>query len=280
MPTNLLPIEAAPLGAAGVGQTALLIAAWRAMEAEQIDPLVIDPIANIFVGPEMAAWVDRVTQSSVSTRHLINYRTRYFDDYLAGEMERGVTQVVLLGAGLDTRSLRLGRPGVTFFEIDRREVIDYKRQRLERFGYFTPSVFVEADYIREDWLAALEARGFKPGEETYFIWEGNTMYIPAEAISSFLIRLRARVARFRISFDYVADGMIEGNAATQLVRQFETMGAKWVTGFADIQPLAAQAGLTLLENRRVSEVVESSPFRVALGDLFADYSICTMSHER
>lgn len=268
-----------PLSDAGVGQTSLLIAAWRAMEAEQIDPLVLDPIANIFVGPGRAAWVERVTQASVSTRHLINYRTRYFDDYLVSEMERGVRQVVLLGAGLDTRSLRLGRSSVSFFEIDRSEVLGFKKQQLERFGYFTPSAFMAGDYIHDDWIACLGGQGFQPAVETYFIWEGNTMYLPAEAILGFLIQLKYKIARFRISFDYVSDRMIQGNAATNLVNQFETMGAKWITGFADIQPIAEQAGLTLLENKRVSEVVKSSPFRVALGDFFRDYSICTMSYD-
>ena len=278
MQTDLTPRETDLLSNAGVGRTSLLIAAWRAMEAEQIDPLVIDPIANIFVDQETAAWANEVAQASVSTRHLINYRTRYFDDYLREEVRRGVTQIVILGAGLDTRSLRLGNSGVTFLEVDRAEVLRFKRRQLERFGYFIPSHFIEADYIQDDWMASLEDVGFRPESETYFIWEGNTMYIPSDAILSFLSQLKSEVPRFKISFDFVSEEMIRGKAATDLVDQFENMDAKWVTGFADIGPVATRVGLTLLENLRVSDVVKPSPHRGGLGDFFQDYLICTLGH--
>lgn len=266
----------------GVGQTCLLIAAWRAREAEQIDPLFVDPVANIFITPGMESWVDQVTQASVSTRHLISYRTRYFDDCLLSEMERGVVQVVLLGAGLDTRSLRLGHPSVSFYEVDQAEVLAYKKQQLEANGYSVRSHLIEGDYIRDDLFGLLKSRGFKAEEETYFIWEGNTMYIPVEAIVSFLTRLRTEVLRFRISFDYLSEEMIQRNTgfegAVNLVDGFAKMGAPWVTGFAGIQRVAGETSLTVLENKWVSEVVESSRFRETLSrDLFQHYSVCTLS---
>ena len=271
-----------PLADCGVGQTCLLIAAWRAREAEQIDPLFVDPIANIFVPATSEAWVEKMTQASVSTHTLISYRTRYFDDYLRGEMERGVAQVVLLGAGLDTRSLRLGHPAVAFFEIDQREVLAYKQQQLERCGYAARSRFIAGDYIRDDLFALLESRGFTAGEETYFIWEGNTMYIPADAILAFLRGLKSRMPRFRISFDYLSEEMIQRNTgfegAGNLVNGFANMGAPWVTGFADIGLVAARTGLALLENKWMVDVVAPSPLRVTLGrDLFRHYSVCTLS---
>lgn len=275
-------LETGGLSDEGVGQTCLLIAAWRAKEAEQIDPLFVDAIANIFITPAMEPWVDQVTQASVSTRHLISYRTRYFDDCLVREMERGVKQVVLLGAGLDTRSLRLGHPSVSFYEIDQGEVLAYKQQQLEDNGYAVLSHLIEGDYIRDHVLALLTSRGFKADEETYFIWEGNTMYIPEEAIVSFLRQLRIEVLRFRISLDYLSEEMIQQNTgfegAVNLVNGFAKMGAPWVTGFADIHHVAGQTGLTILENKWVAEVVDPSQLRETLSrDLFRHYSVCTLS---
>jgi methyltransferase (TIGR00027 family) len=270
------------LSGGGVGQTCLLIAAWRAKEAEQIDPLFVDPIANIFITPEMESWVDEVTQASVSTRHLISYRTRYFDDYLVREIERGVTQVVLLGAGLDTRSLRLGHPSVSFYEIDQSEVLSYKQRQLGSHGYAARSHFIAGDYIRDDLLALLKSRGFKADVETYFIWEGNTMYIPGDVIFAFLNQLRTEVLRFRISFDYLSEEMIQRNTgfegAVNLVNGFAKMGAPWVTGFASIHQITEQTGLSITENKWVAEVVDPSPFRETLSrDIFRHYSVCTLN---
>jgi methyltransferase (TIGR00027 family) len=277
--------QAEPLGESGVGQTCLLIAGWRAREAEQIDPLFVDPIANIFVSPETAAWVDEVTAASVSTCRLIAYRTRYFDDYLRNEQQRGVKQVVLLGAGLDTRALRLGDPGVAFYEIDGGAVLAYKRAQLERHGYASASRFIAGDYLRDDWLASLRDHGFSAEAETYFIWEGNTMYLPAEAIVALLSRVRTEVPRARISFDYVSEDMIRRQTgfvgADQLVSGFEQMGAAWVTGFAEIGRVADRAGLRVVESKLMVDVVPPSRFRPGLSrDLFRHYSVCTLSsHE-
>lgn len=275
--------QAESLGERGVGKTSLLIAGWRARESEQIDPLFVDPLANIFVSPAMAGWIDEVTAASVSTCRLIAYRTRYFDDRLRFEQRHGVQQVVLLGAGLDTRALRLGEPAVAFFEIDGADVLGYKRATLERHGYAIASRLIAADYLRDDWLASLREQGFRVDAETYFIWEGNTMYLPAEAIVALLARIRVEVPRARISFDYVSEDMIRRqtgfSGANQLVNGFERMGAAWVTGFDDIRSVAERAGLPVIENKLMVEVVAPSRFRPGLSrELFRHYSVCTVGH--
>ncbi len=276
--------ETDPLSEGGVGRTSLLIAAWRADEAERIDPLVIDSIANIFVPPATRRWVEEMTRTSESTRQLISYRTRFFDDALVAEFKRGVKQVVVLGAGLDTRSLRLGGAGVTFYEVDCEAVLSYKQRQLADHGYAAEaSVYVPGDYIRDDVWALLKARGFDAGAETFFIWEGNTMYIPAEAIIAFLGRLKAEVPRFRIAFDYLSEELIARDtgfsSAGKLVAGFESAGAPWVTGFTDIARLAERAGLALVEDKRIVDVMPPSRFRVALDrELFRHYSVCTLSN--
>lgn len=266
----------------GVGRTSLLIAAWRAWEAVQIDPLFIDPIANIFVPPVLEPWIETISRTSESTRHLIGYRTRYFDDWLAAELKRGVGQVVLLGAGLDTRAIRLGQASAIFFEIDQADVLGFKQAQLERHGYTARSQFVAADYVRDNWLDRLERCGLDPARETAFIWEGNTMYLPAAAIEALLTELRQRIPRARISFDYLSAELIARVAgADQLLDGFANIGAPWVTGFDGIGPLAEQAGLEVLDDRRMTDAVSPSPFRISLtGDLFRHYSVCTLGrHE-
>jgi methyltransferase (TIGR00027 family) len=269
----------------GVGQTCLLIAAWRAKESEQIDPLFVDPIANVFITADLDAWVDEVTRRSVSTRQLIGFRTRYFDDRLKAAMDRGVKQVVVLGAGLDTRAIRMGRSGVIFFEVDQADVLTYKQHRLERHGYSVNSRFAAGDYIREDLIPLLQGQGFRTDDETYFIWEGNTMYLTLSEVQGLLGTLKARVTRFGISFDYLSEELIQGNTglrgAGELVIGFEEMGAPWVSGFSDLKELAAQCGLGIIENRKMVDASEALPFQPRLDpDLFRHYSVCTLSsHE-
>lgn len=265
-----------------VGRTCLIIAAWRAREAERIDPLFIDSIANIFIDSEAEALENELARASASSRCLISYRTKYFDQALLKEMDRGVRQVVLLGAGLDTRSLRLGDRAVRFFEVDQHDVLGYKQQQLGRYGYTACSRFIDGDYIRDDILRLLEDHGFNPNSETYFIWEGNTMYIPAQEIFSLLSKLKKQIASFRISFDYLSEEMIQRTTgfegASELVKGFESMGAPWVTGFKDIYQVAQQTDLTVVENKLIIDAVEPSRSRVSMDrGLFCNYSVCTLS---
>jgi methyltransferase (TIGR00027 family) len=278
--TEQFAIDTDPIS--GVGQTSLLIAAWRAQETERIDPLFVDSIANIFVTPAMAPWIDRITAASVSTRTLVSYRTRYFDDCLRSEQRRGVAQFVFLGAGLDTRALRLGADDAAIYEIDRAEVLAYKRRQLERHGYTLRSELIAGDYLHEDVFALLRAHGFASERETYVIWEGNTMYLPAEAIVGLLTRLRREVPRCRISFDYLSEELIRRRTgfagASQLVDGFANLSAPWVTGFADIRELAARAGFAVVENKWIADVVGATDQRLTAGrELFRDYSVCTLS---
>ncbi len=266
-----------------VGHTSLLIAAWRAQETEQIDPLFIDPIANIFIDPDTRVLADRMNSTSASTRYLINYRTKYFDDCLLREIDNGVKQVILLGAGLDTRSLRLGNDSIRFFEIDHQDVLVFKRQRLEKYGYSVRSRLVPGDYIKEDTLKLFLANGFDPDQETLIIWEGNSMYIPVDAIVSLLSYLSVNLHRFRIAFDYLSDKVIQGttgfNSAAELIKGFESLGAPWVTGFDDINQLAEQTDLRVVENLWMTEVVASSRSHLSLNSgLFSNYSVCTLAN--
>jgi methyltransferase (TIGR00027 family) len=268
----------------GVGQTSLLIAAWRAQEAEEIDPLFVDAIANIFVNAETRALSDKMMRASASTRYLINYRTKYFDERLSKVLSQGVAQVVILGSGLDSRAIRLGDNRVRFFEVDQPEVLAFKQQQLTQYGYDCNSRMIGGNYIQDDVIALLVNHGFDPGQETYFIWEGNTMYIPLPDIISLLQKLRWHVANFKISFDYLSPEMIRKTTgfkpASDLVNGFENMAAPWVTGIDDIQPIAGEAGLVVIENLWMIDVVAASSWRVSLDrSLFRNYSVCTLASD-
>ncbi len=170
-----------------VGATALLVATARALEAQKPDPLAVDPYAEMFcraVGGNAADVLDgkkpdHQLKSLDWGQHFVNYqgaRTRFFDNYFLQAAEAGVRQVVILAAGLDSRAYRLAWPdATTIFELDRPQVLDFKREVLTEQGAKPNAERREiAIDLREDWPQALRDSGFEPAEPSAWIAEGLT----------------------------------------------------------------------------------------------------------
>ena len=177
-----------------VGATALFVATARALEAQKPDPLAVDPYAEVFcraVGGRAADVLDgRVPDHELKTddfgRHFVNFqgaRTRYFDEYFRRAADAGVRQVVILAAGLDSRACRLPWPdGTTIFELDRPQVLDFKREVLASQGAQPRAERREiAVDLREDWPQALRDNGFDASKPSAWIAEGLLIYLPADA---------------------------------------------------------------------------------------------------
>lgn len=101
-------------------------------------------------------------------------RARFFDDFFAQVTDAGIRQVVIVAAGLDSRSYRLSWPaGTTVYEIDQPEVIEFKTTTLSKIGAkpTTEHRTVGID-LRSDWLAALRAAGFDDAQPTAWLAEG------------------------------------------------------------------------------------------------------------
>jgi methyltransferase (TIGR00027 family) len=177
-----------------VGSTALFVATARALEAQKPDPLAVDPYAEVFCravgGPAADVLDGKVPEHHLKTpdwgEHFINFqgaRTRYFDEYFGRAAGAGVRQVVILAAGLDSRAYRLDWPsGTTIFELDRPQVLDFKREVLSAHGARPRAERREiAVDLREDWPQALRDSGFDPAKPSAWIAEGLLIYLPADA---------------------------------------------------------------------------------------------------
>lgn len=177
-----------------VGSTALFVATARALEAQKPDPLAVDPFAEVFcraVGGNAADVLDgKCPEHQLRTddfgEHFVNFqgaRTRYFDDYFRRAADAGVRQVVILAAGLDSRAYRLSWPeDSTIFELDRPQVLDFKREVLAEQGAKPSAERREvAVDLREDWPQALRNNGFDSAKPSAWIAEGLLLYLPATA---------------------------------------------------------------------------------------------------
>ncbi|WP_405613811.1 class I SAM-dependent methyltransferase [Streptomyces sp. NBC_01508] len=180
--------------AGGVGLTALMVAAARAIETHRHDSLARDVYAEHFVlaAPASAGWPVRPRQVEDGDANPLwgrfaryfGLRTRVLDDFLLRSVhEGGARQVVLLGAGLDSRAFRLDWPtGRVIFEIDQEEVLAFKHQVLGGLSA-TPKaarVTVPID-LRADWAGALTGAGFDPAAPTVWLAEGLLFYLPGTA---------------------------------------------------------------------------------------------------
>ncbi|MFE5590322.1 class I SAM-dependent methyltransferase [Streptomyces sp. NPDC056549] len=200
--------SAAPGGVGvGVGRTALLVAAARAIETHRPDALAHDPLAEHFVraATVSADWPvhpDQVPDGAADPLwgrlgRYFGLRTRALDDHLLRSVRAGVRQVVLLGAGLDARAFRLDwPPGCTVHEIDTEQVLAFKREVLDVIGARPTAArrTVPAD-LRGDWADALVRAGFDRTVPTAWLAEGLLLYLPADAERRLVARVHALSAR-------------------------------------------------------------------------------------
>ncbi|MET9955905.1 class I SAM-dependent methyltransferase [Streptomyces sp. NPDC006339] len=182
----------------GVGLTALLVAAARAIETQRHDSLAQDIHAEHFVraAPACSEWPVRLQQVPDGDAdplwgrfaRYFGLRTRVLDDFLLRSVRTGARQVVLLGAGLDTRAFRLDWPsGLVVYEIDRAGVLAFKERVLSDLAAAPKArrVPVPAD-LRADWVTALTTAGFDPAAPSVWLAEGLLFYLPGPVETSLI----------------------------------------------------------------------------------------------
>jgi len=264
--------------------TAFVVAEFRAEENLELAPLYRDAIVGLFLNEETRRAAGRVAASFPQVRDLVRLRTKYLDDMLEKHLASSVRQVVILGAGLDTRAVRKRAPGVTYFEIDDASTLEVKRACYEREGIEADLKLIPGNYVTDGMFGLLGHHGFDPGLPTYFIWEGNTMYLPIDGVKQILTELRTCMRWFRLSFDYMAEAVITRTTGdpgiVSLVESFARMGAPWRSGIRDIRALAHELRLSLIENVRTAELHLAYWRDRPMGSpIFNFYSLCTLGGE-
>lgn len=120
-------------------------------------------------------------------------RTKFFDQQVLAALDRGVRQIVILGAGYDDRALRFRVPGVRYFELDHPDTQTDKRLRLERMGAVTDDlVLASADFRHVKAADVLADHGHDPSRSSVFICEGLLVYLDQPATIDLLGGLRSR----------------------------------------------------------------------------------------
>jgi len=177
-----------------VGKTALIVAACRASETRKDASVRLfnDPYASILAGKEGDEIFQLACTILPNIQEGIAVRTKHIDDLMEEWVLHGnIKQVVILGAGMDTRALRLGfGADVTVFELDFADVLQYKTTLLERCDIVPSSkgkrVCVTMDVRDLDWRKTLIEKGFKSDQSSAWILEGLLMYLPEKDVHAVL----------------------------------------------------------------------------------------------
>ena len=169
-------------------------------------------------------------------------RVKHIDHVLRAELELGIEQLVILGAGFDTRAYRFADrlASVPVFELDHPVTAALKQARVRRVLGALPNhvTYVCADLEREDLGEALMAAGYQPAARTLFIWSGVSFYLSAEAVGSVLAFVRrCSGPGSSIVFDYHYQGFTDGSreyyGSREGRRRVDELGEPCIFGIED-----------------------------------------------
>jgi methyltransferase (TIGR00027 family) len=198
-----------------------------------------DPYAVHFINPKIIEFgIKHPEEAKIKVQamedHLpglsssIMARVRYFDDMVTEAIENGLEQLVILGAGYDTRAYRIEglKEKVKVFEVDHPNTQNFKKEKItEIFGSLPDHVtYVPIDFETQKLELKLFENGYNESLKTLFIMEGLIMYIPPEAVDetlNFIVKNSGMGSQ--IIFDYYPESVVDGTTALavgQNIRNF------------------------------------------------------------
>jgi methyltransferase (TIGR00027 family) len=203
----------------GPSKMAEVVALIRAGESEKPEDerICYDPYAICFASPEMLEFMARdpekyKAEREQMERNLPGYtnsvvaRVRYFDDIIKLSAQKGLEQLVIMGAGYDTRAYRIEElEKVHVFEVDHPDTIEVKKDKIkEIFGIIPAHVtYVPADLEVEKLDLRLAESGYDKTKKTLFAMEGLIYYLPPEAVDELLsFIVHSSGEKSAVVFDY------------------------------------------------------------------------------
>ena len=263
--------------------TAFIVAEFRAEENAETAPLYTDNVVKIWLNEETKRIAGEIAQNSPAAKEMIKLRTKYFDDVLSNQILAGCKQVVILGSGLDTRAARMNGESVDYWEIDDRATLELKAETLKANKVTANVRYIPGDYVQDNLIALLRQSQLDFEQPTYFLWEGNTTLLAKKDVIFVLEQIRDNFNDFKLSFDYMSQKVIARTTGYQdindYIDKYESMYAPWITGFENIETLAEDLKVKIIDNFSTAELHEQyRPHRSLESNLLKFYFVCTLEN--
>ena len=250
----------------GPSRTALMIARQRAVH-QIVDhgSILYDPFAMKLLREDEKDVLQFANQHPLASigRLFIAARSRIAEDALSNAVQRGIRQIVLLGAGLDTFALRNphGALDVRLYEVDHPGTQAWKRELLVEAQITLPQElsFVPVDLERDDLGEMLVAAGFQQSEPAFFSWLGVMPYLTQNAIDRTLEYISS-IQRSELVFDYMESPEAFSEELRQLEKQraeqLEKMGERSISRFepTGIASILSSHGFFAIEDVDFQEI--------------------------
>ena len=163
-------------------------------------------------------------------------RTCFIDETVETALAQGISQLVILGAGFDTRAYRLkGIEQIKVFEVDLPHVQADKKARVQkRFGRIPANVtFIPIDFDTQTLDTVFAGSPFDSSKPAIFVWEGVTQYIPESAVNQTLAFVGKSAPGSHIVFTYVLKSIIErrsGIPGAVEMMDYVARSSPWIFG--------------------------------------------------
>lgn len=255
---------------AGRSSKTAMVVAWHRFDESQMpegERICYDPYAVHFMSPEMLAQYRDPIKLKAAREYWerlipgmgnsIRARVRYFDDFVKKSIDEGLEQLVIMGAGYDTRAYRIEclKDKVKVFEMDYPDTQGVKTNKIkEIFGRLPDHVFyVPVDLVTDDLGQRLLAKGYDRSRKTLFLMEGILMYLQPEAVDEILSFIKDNSGKgSSIIFDYYLESVIDGTCEVgRNIRDFsKQVGEPLLFGIKEgtVETFLAERGFSKIKN--------------------------------
>ncbi|TZF85556.1 class I SAM-dependent methyltransferase (plasmid) [Pedobacter sp. BS3] len=234
--------------------TAVRTALWRALHRQvDAEPHILEDEVGLQLIAPPDGWQERPDMKFTKRlRASIIARARFIEDLIIEQSQQGISQYVILGAGLDTFAQR--RPDIAsklhIYEIDQPDTQIWKQQRLTELGFGIPEGlhFVSVNFETSSWWEELLKAGFDISKPAVVACTGVTLYLTKEAISSTLrqIAMLAPGSTLAMTFYLPIELLDEEDQPMQEIAEkgARAAGTPFVSFFApdEILAMAREAG--------------------------------------
>lgn len=230
-------------------KTALLVAGYRARASAKPDRICSDPWAAALSGDEGITLTKNYDRVYPAAEIYTAVRTAFIDREVEDALARGEKQVIILGAGMDTRAARFARPDVRFFEVDSPSSQEEKLTRVRNVHEYPvdAATYISCDFEKQDFVDRLIEGGFDANTPAFVVWEGVVCYLTEPAVRATLSRIADGLhPRSNVVFDYFTKDLVEGSSGRkedEAIRDWlDNVGEPIIFGTNDILPLLYEVG--------------------------------------